>query len=665
MTTPPGVFIGQRKDRMGARLLMMLTCIRLAEDFGTDYRVNWFPQGSDAPELDHPQELFAQDWMDRHFLDQTAFDALAKDALPVWAFQSDPSPERLKAHLAAGRSVIVEEGFQVLAFPWEDIEAIRPRYRQFIHRIGFTDDIRAIMERADEKLSGQGVSAYHIRRGDILNGLPWKHTTWPAKIEPEELYEAHLGKTQGQASIMFSDQPELIDRFQRRFPDLMQMSDIADLSDLPRAQRDFLELYAMSRADQVIAPYVSAFSMAAARISGHQHKVFREVLNDEDIKQANERTIERLRLGPEGFLNPSEAAHIYAKALFHLNRMDCDDRAQEALDLASPILAAGADNAFLAILQSLNLFYLDRWEEALELADAAMTDQNLWPEDYAVLCAVRCAIQGHLKKRWQAARSFCQAFWAKPLRPDVAILGTRAFSRDQLSLRLLPPADWSVQRFVRRPWYNYNAHVAQRKVLMRLPCNFDFLLLDWADLALDQKARRLFQSSERLEMLHANFKRMTAIPAEDPRVVSFDAVLQKYMGQFSNAQAIDVMRKVLSHRPDAPLYHKRLGELYEAEGDLPKARLTMAEALACDPENPFLVFAMGRFLERTGAVEQGENQILQAADLDQATVTIQGMAGQIQLRRGNKGKARTYLQKAHDLFPPFKRFSNQLKRAGS
>ena len=665
MTITPGVFIGQRKDRMGARLLMMLTCIRLSEDFGTDYRVNWFPQGSDAPELDHPQELFSQEWMDQHFLNQNAFDALAKNALPVWTFQSDPSPDRLKAHLAAGRSVVVEEGFEVLAFPWEDIEATRPRYRQFIHRIGFTDDIRAIMECADEKLSGQGVSAYHIRRGDILNGLPWKHTTWPAKIEPEELYEAHLAKTKGQASIMFSDQPELIARFQRRFPDLMQMSDIADLSSLTRAQRDFLELYTMSRADQVIAPYISAFSMAAARVSGQQRKVFRDVLTEEEIEQANERAIQRLRAGPDGFLNASEAAHIYSKTLFQMNRLGSEDRAQEALDLAEPLLEAGADNAFLPLLQALNLFYLGRWEDALDLTNAALKDENLWPEDYAVLCAVRCAIQGHLKKRWQAAQSFCQAFWAKPLRPDVVVLGSRAFYRDELALRLLPPADWSLQRVMRRPWFNFNSHVAQRKVLVRLPCNFDVLLLDWADLALDQKARRLFQSANRLEMLQANLERMTDLPDEDPRVMSFNAILQKHMGQFSNAQAIDITRKVLSHHPDNPLYHKRLSELYEADGDLPKARLTLAEALACDPENPFLIFAMGRFLERSGAVEQGENQILQAADLDEATVAIQGIAGQIQLRRGKKGKARKYLRKAHDLFPPFKRFSNQLKRAES
>ncbi|WP_170764459.1 hypothetical protein [Ruegeria lacuscaerulensis] len=662
MTPEKGVFIGQRRDRLGARLLMMLTCIRLAEDFDTTYRVNWFPKGNDAPELDHPQELFAPDWMDAQFLSAEGFEALSQKALPIWTFQSDKTPDRLIAHLNSGRSVLVEEGFEVLAFPWEDIESIRPTYRDFIHRIGFTQEIRAIMDRADARLSGQGVSAYHIRRGDILNGLPWKHTTWPAKIEPEELYEAHLEKNAGHTAIMFSDQPELITRFQKRFPQLLQMSDIADVSGMTRAQRDFLELYTMSRADQVIAPVISAFSMAAARISGQQRKVFRDVLSEYDIQRANEHVIQRLKGGPACFLNISEASHIYAKALFHMFQFGSEDRSQEALDLADPLLKAGSDNAFLPLLQALNLFYLGRWHDSLALTEDALKNDNLWPEDYAVLCALRCAVLGRLKKRWRAAKSFNQAFWAKPLRPDVVVLGSRAFYRDQLALRLLPPTDWSLQKSLRRPWFNFNSHVAQRKALIRLPCNFDMVLLDWSDLALDQKAKRLFGSSSRLEMLAGGLERAAEISIEDPRRKSLAAVLQTHLGGLSRSEAIGISRKVVSERPDNPLYHKRLAELYEAEGDLSQARLAMAEALACDPDNPFLIFAMGRFLQRTDAVEQGETQILNSADLDDTTAAIQGMAGHIHLRRGNKAKARPYLQKAHDLFPPFKRFANQLAR---
>ena len=71
-----GWFIGLRKDQLGARLLMMLNSIRLAEDYGTDFRINWFPRGAMAPKLDTPSDLFAQAFIDRHFIDNESFEAL-------------------------------------------------------------------------------------------------------------------------------------------------------------------------------------------------------------------------------------------------------------------------------------------------------------------------------------------------------------------------------------------------------------------------------------------------------------------------------------------------------------------------------------------------------------------------------------------------------------
>lgn len=664
MTPAKGVFIGQRKDRLGARLLMMLTCIRLAQDFGTDYRVNWFPQGADAPELDKPDELFNPAWMDDHFLDQQAYDALAANALPVWSFQGDKSPDRLFAHLAEGRSVLVEEGFEVLAFPWEDIEKIRPLYRNFIHQIGFNDQIRDIMDLADAKLTGQGVSAYHIRRGDILNALPWKHTTWPAKVEPEELYDAHLAKMHDRPAIMFSDQPELIARFQNRYPRLMQMSDIADLSEKTRAQRDFLELYAMSRADQVIAPFISAFSMAAARISGQQRIVFRDVLSEDELGQANENVIRRVANGPASFLNPSEAAHVYSKAVQYLC---AQDRCQEAYDLGQPILAAGADNAFLPLLQALNAFYLGKWKESEQLAREGLENPHLWPEDHAVLTALQGAILGARKKRWAAGRNFAKAFWAKPLRPDIIVLGSRMLYRDQLPLRLFPPVEWRLQRKLRQRRFApfNNLYLVQHKVIVRAPCNFDMILLDWSDLSLDQRARRLPDSAARLESLQAGLNAIEDLSSDDPAVLSLTTLLRLYTGETALGRAIDVSRDVVNRCPDQPLYHKRLAELYADAGDTGQARLKMAEALACDPDNPFLVFATGQLLTRIGAVEQGEAQILHAAELDDVTAAIQGAAGHIYLKRGNKQRARLFLERANALCPTYKRFANQLKRAGA
>ncbi len=656
-----GVFIGQRRDRIGARLLMILTCIRMSEDYGTHYKVNWFPQGADAPELDNPEELFAQEWMDQHFLDGETFDARCEGAEPIWSFQNDKTPTRLEAHLAQGRSIIIEEGFEVLAFSWEDPVTIRERYRGFIKQIDFAPDVATVMSDVDRALAGKDIVAYHIRRGDILNALPWKHSTWPAKIEPEEYYEAHLNKSVGKPAIMFSDQPELLDRFKSRFPALMKMTDIADLSALTRAQRDFLELYTMSRADQIVAPVISAFSMAAARISGSQRLVFRDVLDDDQLQCANEQVISRVAQGADAFLNPSEAAHIYSKAAQYLN---ADDRSEEAYRVAGPILRAGADNAFLPVLQALNCFYLGLWEEGEEICRAGLADHSLWPEDHAVLCAMYAAILGAQKKRWAAGLEFARAFWAKPMRPDVIVFGSRMVYRDQLPLRLFPSVDWTLQAQVRQRRFTpfNNMYLVQHKVIRRRPCNFDMVLLDWHELALDRKAQRIWHDPQRLALLSEGLDNAADIDPAYTGYRSLRATLSFRQGLMSIEKAIDEAKLLVAQEPENLLFNKRLADLFEADGDAAAARFAHANALAISPDNSFVMYCMGQFLVRVGAIEQGQNQIIEAADLSPQCATVHGEAGQILLRRGERQRARAYLQSASELCPSFKRFRNQLKR---
>ena len=119
-----GIFIGQRRDRLGARLLMMLTCMRLADDFKTDYKINWFPKGHDAPELERPEELFDPKWMEQNFIPETVFSDFEKTARPIWQFTKDKTPDRILNHLQKGKAILVEEGFEIIAFPWEDPKEI-------------------------------------------------------------------------------------------------------------------------------------------------------------------------------------------------------------------------------------------------------------------------------------------------------------------------------------------------------------------------------------------------------------------------------------------------------------------------------------------------------------------------------------------------------------
>ena len=244
-----GFFIGLRKDQLGARLLMMLNSIRLAEDYGTDFRINWFPRGAMAPKLDTPADLFDEAFIARHFIDNADFEALDDRTRPLWSFLKDRGPDRLEAHLAGGGHVLLDEGFEIVEFPWEDAAALRGRFRGFIERIGFHPVVARHMAAIEAAMTGERRTiAYHIRRGDILNEEPWKHKEWPAKIEPDELYSAYLEKNPDAGALVFSDQPESIARFAAAHGKVRAIDDLVDLSDCKPVQRDFLELFAMSRA---------------------------------------------------------------------------------------------------------------------------------------------------------------------------------------------------------------------------------------------------------------------------------------------------------------------------------------------------------------------------------------------------------------------------------
>ncbi len=183
-----GFFIGLRKDQLGARLLMMLNSIRLAEDYGTDFRINWFPRGAAAPKLNTPQDLFDPTFIKRHFIDNAKFEKLDSITKPISTFERDKTPERLAAHLDGGGHVLLDEGFEIVALPWEISENLQERFRGFISQIGFNTVVQDHMTQIEAAMSAwRGpVIAYHIRRGDILNEAPWKHKEWPSKIEPED-----------------------------------------------------------------------------------------------------------------------------------------------------------------------------------------------------------------------------------------------------------------------------------------------------------------------------------------------------------------------------------------------------------------------------------------------------------------------------------------------
>ena len=653
-----GWFIGLRKDQLGARLLMMLNSIRLAEDYGTDFRINWFPRGAMAPKLDTPSDLFAQAFIDRHFIDNESFEALDSLTRPLWSFLKDNTPERLEAHLAGGGHVLLDEGFEIVEFPWEDGGDLRGRFRGFISRIGFNPVVQRHIEEIETAMAqGSGrVVAYHIRRGDILNEDPWKHKEWPAKIEPDELYSAYLEKNAGAGALVFSDQAESIARFTTAHSQVRSITDLVDLEGCKPVQRDFLELFAMSRASEIVAPPISAFSRAAARLSGQERKCFHEVMTLAERDAAYEHLVSRFNAGVENFITPSEAAHVYVKLA---RRLQETGREAEAWEIGQSILDAGADNAFMALMHATNGIYLSKWDEALVHVETALAHPNQWQENYISGLAIRAHILGALGKRFGARRSFLRAFWQKPMLPDVTVLGSFMIKRGRLKPGATLPFDRATLMALPVRYQQTNIVVQQAKILRRRAADLSSIAIEWPWFPLDGKTGRLLQSTQELEAMRTRLLAHEAcVPGAGP--FSFCALLEARMGRLDDA--FDRNAEAMAQAPDDPLVRKRQAEILMARGDHAGALAEMDACRTGAPDHAFWHFLTGQIHEQAGDIAAARACFEQASAMDDSTAELHAYLAELCRRMGDEDAAVTALDRAAEIAPNQQRYRNRRDR---
>lgn len=652
-----GLFIGLRKDQLGARLLMMLNSIRLAEDYGTDFRINWFPRGAMAAKLDTPSDLFTPAFIARHFIDNADFEALGAQTKPLWTFLKDRTPDRLRAHLAGGGHVLLDEGFEIVEFPWEDAEDLRGRFRGFISRIAFNPVVARHMAAVETAMAGQGRTiAYHIRRGDILNQEPWKHKEWPAKIEPDELYSAYLEKNPDAGALVFSDQIESIARFAAAHAKVARIDDLVDLSDCKPVQRDFLELYAMSRASEIVAPPISAFSRAAARLSGQERKCFHEVMSVPEREAAYERLLDRFKTGIDAFITPSEAAHVYVKLA---RRLQETGRDEAAWDIGEAILAAGADNAFLPLMQAIGGIYLSKWDAARTHVAAALAHPHQWQENTVTALAVQAHILGALGRRHGAWRSFLRAFWQKPMLPDVTVIGTFMIKRRRLRPGRVLPFDRDTVLMLPIRYQQTNILVQQARILRRRAADLSTIAIEWPDFAIDGKVARLLSSPRDLTALR---DRIEADPRFAPGSLpdSFCAMLDARMGRVEGALARNTAAREAS--PAVPLIAKRQAEILSLAGDHAGALREIDACRAMAPDHAFWHYLTGQIHRRAGDVTAARICMDRASAMDDSTAELHARLADMCRDMGDEAAAVAALDRAADIAPNQQRYANRRAR---
>jgi len=657
-----GCIIGSRKDGLGARLLMMLNCFKIAEQFEVEPFFYWPTNDSVAINMEHPEKLFSDQMMTTRFLSKNRYNELGKDAAPLWKFLADKNPKRLQRHLLNGGNLLVEEGFEIVLFPWEEDEEVRDTYRGYFDQIELVDILKERCALVDETLSkGEaGSVAYHLRRGDILDTKPWKHTVWPSKVEPDEYYEAHLEKEPEKTALIFSDSQASIDRLQAQFPNLKAIGDISPLEGLDLEQRDFLELYAMSKVDNIIAPILSAYSTAAARISGRQRLRFKEVLSDAEMTLANAKATDRLLMRPQSYFGASDMAHAFSRVAVHLSQPGLYDVASSIVD---EIKGQGAENAFINIYAAVARLHQEKYGEAAGFAREAVADPNIWPEDFVSARSVEAVCYGANGQRRRAGLTFREAFLYKPLRQDVILAGTNLMLKRMLNQHNFLPFDAPIMQHLRLKVTedNSSSYLVGKVINKRLRRDFRFIALDWHSLVLDGKASRLKQDSVQLKRMR---ERMDDVPKEvmfeHPEAFqSMKGLVLSYIGDVSARKMVEAAAE---GQPETPLYAMRLADVLGAAGDQKGALRLLRGIVKLTEGNPLYVHKLGVVLAELGRKEEAAEVLGQAAAAETATAKMLGDYAMAAYRVGQGEAALGAMQKAYDKVPVFGKFQNQLAR---
>ncbi len=662
MSSKIGRIIGSRKDGLGARLLLTLNCIKVAQQFDVPFLIYWPTDDSLTDNMEHPEALFSAAMMDQHFIDQKTYAEIGKTALPLWHFLNDKTPRRLEKHLKAGGDILVEEGFEIVLFPWENDGEERAKYRGYFDRIGLLDVLQDRCERIDTVISQavKGSIAYHLRRGDILETTPWMHTVWPSKIEPDEYYEIHLEKNPNATAIMFSDSPDAVTQLKQRFPHVMAIGDIVTLEGLDPLQRDFLELYAMSRVDEIIAPTLSAFSTAAARISGRQRLRFRDVLTDADFDAANARAVDRLLHRPESYASTSDLAHAYSCFAIHMA-----DPAQFATATAVLRKAKemGGTNAFLDIYLAVAAVHEEKWGDAAGHARNAATSPHVWPEDFASAKAIEAICYAQNGQPRKAGVTFREAFLFKPLRQDNVLAGTHLLLKKTLNRHNFLPFDHRLMRHLRlrKSEDRSSSYLVGKVINRRLRRDMRFIALDWHDLILDGKASRLRSDKAELKRM---LNRLESLPADllAENLAGYQSTKGLILAYLNDPDARTLLQAAVTAQPQTPLYIMRLANGLIKGGDLDGALHLLRQAWDLSPDNPFFAHQLGLTLAAANKKNKALEVLGTAAASPDATAKVQADFALAAYHAGERELAETAMRQAMEKIPVFGKFQNQLRR---
>lgn len=639
-----GKIIAFRNDRLGGRINVILNAIRVAGDYDVPFAVVWPSHDNVSPELQNPQELFAPDFMADHFLDDVNITDLQHNTVQLSDLTSADTPETMRARMASGQGFMAYDALNPVFLPWEDRAEVAARLPAMMDRVGLQPMVRAAMAQIDAALANATLCAYHLRRGDIIEmESRASQTLWPSKYVPRVFYEEHirarLASDQRVKIVVFSDAPREIAAFRRMDPRIVGFDDLVGQMELTMIQRDFLEIYAMSRCSTVTAPSASAFSRVAVTIGNGTLQPLLNNLSDEARMAALKELSERLDKTPEAFAGPADLGQNFPFLCNYHRRQGTPEIAQRIL---RDHLDRGFDRAYIYD-QLAELMFFNRDWEGIRHVVSVLRQRPVYMEEANSLTYALAAMTALEAGDLPAAREFAQITnWLTPIHPLTRVLTGLLYCYDLFDPALVHPVDPGL--FQTRPIFLGYAHqvsmrlvpIASKMAGKDMPANttrwlpFEMHIRDWQRLN-GTKMPPAFSNQAKLARIVEFYRNAYRKQPDDPSVRAGLATLLRQSGQLDEAGT--ELEAALDAQPENPLFLKRLADLFLAWNE-PTQALKVLEH-ACELSGGHICYRaeLGLALYEAGRGDEAGTIFEQIAETDHRLIEVMLISADILRRR--------------------------------
>lgn len=368
--------VGFRQDRSGARLICLLDIIRLSRKFGVEARYLWLSQPKGPyPELADPGVFFAPELVSSH-IEVVSEHPDVVGRKPLSSIAHVNKTAQFIGALGRGETFLSGAMIEATRFSDETPAQVGAELHDIVASLPLAPRLKRALERARaaiEKVGRRDAAAIHVRRGDILDGVPWSYRAWQSKYVPDEFFRKYVEMRDGPV-IAFSDTPDAVRHLGSGDPRILSVDDLLSGERLSMAERDMLELLLMSGCEEIAAPASSAFSMAAAMIGSAKIVQLPVALPKTEKIAAYDRLLDRVIQAQDSFFAPGDLAQSMVFATQHAI---AQGRADELLDSFDQPAAFLDRFPFVRYWLAMAAFSIGKRSQARNLATRALGNKNL------------------------------------------------------------------------------------------------------------------------------------------------------------------------------------------------------------------------------------------------------------------------------------------------